>query len=249
MRIAIAGLGTIGRVLARNLADGMPGLTLACVAARDEEKARGWLDEEGIEVSRRHHVLEAEANSLINRGIDCTHAGDREQTAIAFHHVKDIFERDAWFRWRYSIRLEAAVAEHWLSQGDLDKARWFIDRLQALATEHEVHKYIAVAHELMARVSMASGDLDGAAKHFEAALAELDQYPVPVVRWKTLAGAARLKLKQGDTAGAKQAFEDASEIVNMIADNVKDEKLRNTFLNGFSSDYADLKEEFLDRIT
>ena len=28
----------------------MPGLTLACVAARDEEKARGWLDEEGIEV-------------------------------------------------------------------------------------------------------------------------------------------------------------------------------------------------------
>src|SRR5258708_3354286 len=50
MRIAIAGLGTIGRTLARRLADGMPGLTLACVAARDEEKARGWLDEEGIEV-------------------------------------------------------------------------------------------------------------------------------------------------------------------------------------------------------
>src|SRR3954464_14028789 len=49
MRIAIAGLGTIGRVLARRLADGMPGLDLACVAARDEEKARGWLDEEGID--------------------------------------------------------------------------------------------------------------------------------------------------------------------------------------------------------
>ena len=48
MRIAIAGLGTIGRTLARRLADGLPGLTLACVAARDEEKARGWLDEEGI---------------------------------------------------------------------------------------------------------------------------------------------------------------------------------------------------------
>ena len=50
MRIAIAGLGTIGRGVARRLADGMPGLKLACVAARDEEKARGWLDEEGIEV-------------------------------------------------------------------------------------------------------------------------------------------------------------------------------------------------------
>jgi aspartate dehydrogenase len=50
MRIAIAGLGSIGRTLARRLADGVPGLTLTCVAARDEEKARGWLDEEGIEV-------------------------------------------------------------------------------------------------------------------------------------------------------------------------------------------------------
>jgi aspartate dehydrogenase len=50
MRIAIAGLGTIGRGVARALADGMPGLTLSCVAARDAEKARGWLDEEGIEV-------------------------------------------------------------------------------------------------------------------------------------------------------------------------------------------------------
>src|SRR5947199_10258559 len=49
MRIAIAGLGTIGRTLARRLADGMPELSLACVAARDEEKARGWLDEEGID--------------------------------------------------------------------------------------------------------------------------------------------------------------------------------------------------------
>jgi len=50
MRIAIAGLGTIGRTLARRLADGVPGLVLTAVAARDEEKARGWLDEEGIEV-------------------------------------------------------------------------------------------------------------------------------------------------------------------------------------------------------
>jgi len=50
MRIAIAGLGTIGRTVARRLADGVPGLAIACIAARDEEKARGWLDEEGIDV-------------------------------------------------------------------------------------------------------------------------------------------------------------------------------------------------------
>ncbi|HTS41506.1 MAG TPA: aspartate dehydrogenase [Xanthobacteraceae bacterium] len=42
-RVAIAGLGAIGRVLARRLADGIEGLTLACAAARDETKAREWL--------------------------------------------------------------------------------------------------------------------------------------------------------------------------------------------------------------
>ena len=35
-RVAIAGLGAIGRVLARALADGMPGLVLAAAATRDK---------------------------------------------------------------------------------------------------------------------------------------------------------------------------------------------------------------------
>src|SRR5258708_29238028 len=47
-RVAIAGLGAIGRVVARRLADGMPGLVLACVAARDRAKAQAWLEAEKI---------------------------------------------------------------------------------------------------------------------------------------------------------------------------------------------------------
>src|SRR5260221_8567169 len=47
-RVAVAGLGAIGRVLARKLSAGMPGLTLACAAARDHAKARAWLDAERI---------------------------------------------------------------------------------------------------------------------------------------------------------------------------------------------------------
>src|SRR5260370_19260215 len=47
-RVAIAGLGATGRVLARRLSDGLPGLTLACAAARDQAKAQAWLDGERI---------------------------------------------------------------------------------------------------------------------------------------------------------------------------------------------------------
>jgi aspartate dehydrogenase len=48
IRVGIAGLGAIGRVLARRLADGVEGLQLSCVAVRDLAKARAWLNEQGI---------------------------------------------------------------------------------------------------------------------------------------------------------------------------------------------------------
>ena len=46
-RIAISGLGAIGRALARRL-DEVPGATLACVAVRDHAKAQAWLERERI---------------------------------------------------------------------------------------------------------------------------------------------------------------------------------------------------------
>src|ERR1700726_2289114 len=50
IRVAIAGLGAIGRALARRLAAGhIPGAVLACAAARDRAKARAWLDEARID--------------------------------------------------------------------------------------------------------------------------------------------------------------------------------------------------------
>jgi aspartate dehydrogenase len=42
-RVAVAGLGAIGRALARKLDDGIPGITLTAVAARDKAKAERFL--------------------------------------------------------------------------------------------------------------------------------------------------------------------------------------------------------------
>lgn len=48
-RVAIGGLGAIGRVVARRLTDGMTGLALACAAVRDRAKAQAWLEAERIQ--------------------------------------------------------------------------------------------------------------------------------------------------------------------------------------------------------
>jgi aspartate dehydrogenase len=48
IRVGVAGLGAIGRVVARHISQGIPGLTLTAVAARDHAKAHAWLEHEKI---------------------------------------------------------------------------------------------------------------------------------------------------------------------------------------------------------
>ena len=70
-RVAIAGLGAIGRALARGLRAGVPGLELAAVAARDGAKARAWLEESGLSCP----VVELEAiTSHANIAVECAPA-------------------------------------------------------------------------------------------------------------------------------------------------------------------------------
>jgi hypothetical protein len=82
----------------------------------------------------------------------------------------------------------------------------------------------------MAKIAIANGELAEAEKHFDAALAELANYPAPLVTWKVHAARARLKSQLGDAPGAQESSARAKEIVDFIAANVNDEKLRETFL-------------------
>jgi len=187
-------------------------------------------DQAGVELAREHQVLEAEANSLINLGIDYAQGGDPAKTVSAFDEVHDIFARDAWFRWRYNIRLQAATAQHWLRQGDWAKGREFALRVLETASEHEAHKYIAVGHRFLAQAANDKGDNAEAEKQYEAALKELREYPAPLVAWRTYSDLARLKKEVGDDSGAREVFARAADIVDAIANNISDGALRGTFL-------------------
>jgi tetratricopeptide (TPR) repeat protein len=188
-------------------------------------------DQEGLRVARQYHVLEAEANSLINLGIDHTIAGKPDETASAFNETRNVFEHDAWFRWRYNIRLEAATGWHWLRQGDVEKADEYARRLLDTANEHEVHKYIAEAHRLEAQIAIVRGDFDSAVKAFNTGLAELEKYPAPLVAWRTYGDLGHLHQKRGDATAAQSAFSRAAEIIDACAASVSDEVLRSIFLN------------------
>lgn len=187
-------------------------------------------DQEGLEIGHQCHVLEAEANSLINLGIDHTHAGNSEETMSAFQKAGDIFERDAWFRWRYNIRLHAAMAEHSLKRGDLGKSSEITEQLLEMATKYEVHKYIAVAHKLLGQIAIVKGEMERAQNEFTSAQNELERYPVPVIAWRIERELGRLNSARGDVVAAEKAFERAAVIINKIAASVDDQLLRGKFL-------------------
>ncbi len=188
-------------------------------------------DRLGVEMAREDRVLEAESNSLINVGIDHMHAGREEQALPAFRQVEAIFERDAWFRWRYNIRLQAGKSEYYLAQGDLEQAEEYAQRLLDTATQYEAHKYIATAHKHFAEIAVKRGDINRGEAQLNVALDQLRGYPAPLVAWKTHAALGRLRADLGDSQSARSAFSQATTMINQIAGNVHDEKLRVTFLN------------------
>ena len=65
LHIGIAGLGAIGREVARRLIAGIPGLTLAAVAVRDQEKARRVLPQVGQTIAVRKATELAEDSDLV----------------------------------------------------------------------------------------------------------------------------------------------------------------------------------------
>ena len=197
---------------------------------QDFERAADY-DQQGLDVGREHAVLEAQANSLINLGVDYTHAGQHDHTLPVFREVEDIFTRDAWFRWRYNIRLQAGFAEHWLKQDDADKAERFAHHLRDTAVEYEAWKYVALADSLLARIAITRDNLTEGMTFVEAALAQLRQHPCPIVTWKIESACGRAHRDLGDHGQATAAFECAAAIIREIAGHVKDEHLQTMFLN------------------
>jgi serine/threonine protein kinase len=188
-------------------------------------------NQEGAQVARRDHILEAEANSLINIAIDHIESGDGQNPTAIFSEVESIFARDTWFRWRYDIRFQASQSEYWLRSGDLVRAGEFADRLHAVATRYQVRKYIAAAHTLRARIAIERDEYEAAIQEANRALDLMRAYPSPLQAWKSYAVLGRVHAHMDDPHAARSAFSEAAAIVQRIAENVEEEALRSAFLN------------------
>ncbi|HEY8185482.1 MAG TPA: tetratricopeptide repeat protein, partial [Pyrinomonadaceae bacterium] len=189
-------------------------------------------DQESAEIAGKYHITEAEANSLINLSYDHTERHESEQALAALRDAEAVFAREQWNHWRFHhIRFHAGAAEHWLAQRDFDRASEHGRKLLENATHHEVPKYIAVAHKLLAEVAVARGNFSEAEAELNAALAALDTHAAPLLSWRVYAALGRLRSQLGHDQRAREAFVQAGAIIGEIAAEVSDERLRSVFLN------------------
>jgi tetratricopeptide (TPR) repeat protein len=188
-------------------------------------------DRQSVEMARHHQIVEAEANSLINLGQDYASRSEGEKSLSSFRSAEMIFDRDEWLRWRFrDIRYHAGATEHWLSQGEVERADGHARKLLKNATRHQVPKYIATAHKLLGEIAAARGQLAEAERQLSAALDQLRTHPVPILAWKIYAVLGRLHLQLADDQSARAAFAQAAAIVDRIAAGLNDNTLRSKFL-------------------
>jgi class 3 adenylate cyclase/tetratricopeptide (TPR) repeat protein len=189
-------------------------------------------DKACVETARRTRAAEAESNALINLIYDYTLAGEPQQAMEAMQSVDPLFDRENWNRWRFfDIRHQAASAEFWLEQTNLDRAEEYARRLLSNAQRYGVPKYIATARRLLGEIAAMEGDRNRAEEELTLSLEPFGRNPAPLVEWKNLRALGRLFKSCGRPAAAHQAFQRAAGVVQEISGSIGDARLQAGFLS------------------
>jgi tetratricopeptide (TPR) repeat protein len=188
-------------------------------------------DRSGLAIAREYGVVQAEASALLNLCLDYTHAGDLDAAEEVFQQLEAHHRAADWFGWLNEIRLQSALAEHWVERGDWSRASTHAQRLLVLAEPLEAHTYVATARKALFEVALASGDLDGAGVHIESALQEVRSHSCPLYAWKLDAAMGRFKERTGDREAACAAYREGAGVIRAIAGGVDDEDLKRVFLD------------------
>jgi tetratricopeptide (TPR) repeat protein len=170
------------------------------------------------EIAKEMKLFEAEAHALINLAHDYVLAGETGLARASLREAEPLLEGDPWYRWRFlDIRLQAAAAEVWLAENQLDRAHAHATRLLVNSAQHGAPKYMALARNLLAEISMASGDYDRGATELRNGLAEIRQHPAPLAAWKGWGNLGRALTHAGDHERAQEAYAESAAILKTIA--------------------------------
>ena len=170
------------------------------------------------------------AFSHLNLANDYMSLGETHRALEHLQESERIFNLDFWFRWRYSICLNAQTARYWLRRGDTKKAGHYAAESLAVAEPRGQRKHAAWAHKLLGDVAAAEERFADARQEYEAALRTLQGHRCPVVEWKILLAAAEMAGAYREVPLAEHYRARCQAVIQDLADSLIDDRLRKKFL-------------------
>jgi tetratricopeptide (TPR) repeat protein len=186
-------------------------------------------DQRALRIARADRAQQAEASALINLSMDYTRGGRLDEASPILRDLEAVHSQAVWFGWLYDVRLQSALAEHWLAREETPRAEEHARRLLDLAEGHQAWTYAVTARRVLAEAALGRGDSGDAAAHLAAALDALRAHPAPLESWKVHATIGRVRSAFGAAAEASQAFHEAWLLAQDLAASVGDAALRSTF--------------------
>jgi predicted ATPase len=189
------------------------------------------LDHDSVRQARELPSAEAEANAHVNLGRDYLLLGEPARALEHLEHARRLFDEDVWFRWRYNLRLQAELAGYWIVRGDLKTAAAHANLSKDGAEKTRSHKHVAWAHKLFGDIAALEEKTEEAQGQYAKALEVLRGHPCPTIEWKILKASGQLALRQKNEAVGSELLGRARKVVQGLADQIQDRKLRERFLS------------------
>jgi DNA-binding SARP family transcriptional activator len=196
----------------------------------DLRQAEDW-NRRSIAVARETGWLEAEANALVNMGMDALSQGDQTRAREAFEQATALIDRDEWFTWRYRIRLLIGLAELALAGGHLEKALALANQARTLAEPTASRKHVGRSWLITGRAMLAAGArAEQVLPYLERARSLALTIENPPLAWTSGAALAGLHASMGHQVEADECWAASQAAVQRVAATIGDPALRRSFL-------------------
>jgi class 3 adenylate cyclase/predicted ATPase len=158
--------------------------------------------------------------------------GDRQRAAKQIEDVERRVEADGiGLDFTIYTQFYHCFAEYCLLVGDIAQARTRAIQLQDYAAPAPDRNHLALAHGLLARISLADGDLDGARAELSRALNLLDNANLPLAAWRIYLTAAEIYQGLGEAAKASEYRGRFENLMRTLAQNFSaNDRLRASLL-------------------
>ena len=205
------------------------------IELQDFEKGRSW-NQRALDTAAEVGIADSELDSNAHLNLaDALIAQGRLDEAEPYLATVEAIARnpkpeERWMLWRYTQHLLHSYGELRLLSGDIRGARENAEECIAMASKSDAKKNIAKGQRLLGQTLSATGDHEAAVEAITVAVDVARDIGNPTQLWKSLAALGDVRTAAGDPTGAKQAFGEASKVIDDVASGLSDAAVRETFL-------------------